>query len=131
MLSKVGGTLKLRYPNVAKSVIKTTDGKNVNFVAKGSDEVSIETTKGGTYVVTNIPAYVPVTAPSNLKLSNDDKSDQIKLSWTGVPDAMSYNLYRASGSAPDYDLVASAVAGTSFLYRASDLQQFDCDHRSD
>ena len=125
VLSKVGGTLNLRYPNVAKSVIKTTDGKNVNFVAKGSDEVSIETTKGETYVVTNIPAYVPVTAPSNLKLSNDDKSDQIKLSWTGVPDAMSYNLYRAVGSAPDYELVASAIDGTSFVYQSHDLKQIE------
>lgn len=125
VLSKVGGTLNLRYPNVAKSVIKTKDGQSVTFDVKGSDEVSIETTQGQTYVAKNIPAYVPVTAPSDLKLINDSKSDQIKLSWTGVPDTTSYNLYRAVGSAPDYELVASKIEDTTFVYQADDLKQIE------
>ena len=123
ILSKSGGTLDLRYPNVASAVIKTTDGKAVDFTAKGTDEVSIETTKGQTYLVAEIPPYVPVAAPSNLKIDNDDKGNQIDLSWTGSADAASYNLYRAVGNAPDYELVASKIAGTDFVYEANDLKQ--------
>jgi len=125
VLSKSGGTLELRYPNVAQAVIKTPAGQTVNFVAKGSDQVRIETTQGQTYVVTDIPVCIPVIAPSNLKIDRDVVRNQIKLSWTGSADAASYNLYRAVGNAPDYELIASDVAGTDFVYKAPDLKQFD------
>ncbi|WP_236624939.1 glycosyl hydrolase family 95 catalytic domain-containing protein [Rhodopirellula sp. SWK7] len=125
VLSKSGGTLELRYPNVAQAVIKTSEGQTVDFVAKGSDQVSIETTQGKTYVVTDIPACIPVAAPSNLKFTTDGGSDQIELSWTGSADAASYNLYRAVGNTPDYELIASNFAGTRFVYKAADLKQID------
>ena len=75
------------YPNVAQAMIKTSEGQEVDFVAKGSDQVSIETTQGKTYVVTDIPVCIPVAAPSNLKFNKDSASDQIELSWTGIADA--------------------------------------------
>ncbi|VGO19732.1 glycoside hydrolase family 95 protein [Pontiella sulfatireligans] len=124
VLSKAGGTLKLRYPNVAKAVIMTPEGKSVDFAAKGSDLIGIKTTKGQIVVVTDIPVCIPVIAPSNLKVDKDVKS-QIELSWTGSADAASYNLYRAVGNAPDYELIASNIKGTDFVYKASDLKQID------
>ena len=45
-------------------------------------------------MVTDIPAYTPVTAPSKLKIVEDVKN-QVELSWTASADAASYNLYRA------------------------------------
>ena len=129
VLSKSGGILELRYPNVAKSVIKTSDGQTVDVVTKVSDQVSIETTQGKTYVVTDIPVCIPVTAPSDLKCIEGDAGDQVELSWTLSADAasfkLSYNLYRAVGSAPDYELVASDITDTKFVYNASDLKQID------
>ena len=124
VFSKSGGTLELRYPNVAKAVIKTADGQTVHFVAKGMDQIRIETTKGKTYVVTDMPVNIPVIAPSNLKIAKDVKT-QIELSWTGSADARSYSLYRAVGNAPDYELIASDIKDTSFTYKASDLQNLD------
>jgi len=124
VLSKVGGTLALRYPNVAKAVIKTPQGQKVDFAATGSDQIRIETAKGQTYVVTDIPVCIPVAVPSNLKINRDVKN-QIELSWTASPDAASYNLYRAVGNAPDYKLIASDIAGTNFVYKAPDLEQID------
>ena len=97
----------------------------VDFVAKGSDQVSIKTAKGQTYVFTEIPICIPVIAPSNLKIDRDVVSDQIELSWTGSANAASYKLYRAVGNAPDYELVASDVEGTDFIYKAPDLKLFD------
>ncbi len=125
VLSKSGGTLELRYPNVAQAVIKTTEGQTVDFVAKGSDRVSIETTQGKSYVVTDIPVCVLVAAPSNLKFNKNDARDQIELSWTGSANAATYNLYRAVGNAPDYERIASDIAGTHFVYKAPDLKQID------
>jgi alpha-L-fucosidase 2 len=125
VLSKSGGTLELRYPNVAQAVIKTPEGQKVDFVAKGSDQVSIETTQGKTYVVTDIPAFIPVIAPSNLKFNKDGASEQIELSWTGSADAASYNLYRAVGNAPDYELIATDITDTNFVYKAADLKKID------
>ncbi|MGJ8643797.1 MAG: glycosyl hydrolase family 95 catalytic domain-containing protein [Luteolibacter sp.] len=123
VVSKAGGTLDLRYPNVASADIKTSEGKAVEFVATGTDQVSIETTNGQTYVITEIPAYVPVAAPTNLKIDKDDAKSQIALSWTGAEDAASYNLYRAVGNAPDYELVASKISGTAFVYEDKNLKQ--------
>ena len=125
VLSKSGGTLELRYPNVAQAVFKTPEGQTVKFVAKSSDRVSIETTLGKTYVVTEIPVCMAVIAPSNLTLKQDDASDQIELSWTLSADATKYNLYRAVGNAPDYELIASDIEDTNFVYKAPDLKQIE------
>jgi alpha-L-fucosidase 2 len=123
VLSKSGGTLVLKYPNVARAVIKNSNGKSVKFVAKGSDMVSIETTVGQAYVITDIPVCIPVTAPSNLSIDGSVDVDQIKLSWDASKDAASYNLYRAVGNAPDYELISSDIVGTNFIYEATDLKQ--------
>ena len=47
------------------------------------------------------------------------------VSWTASADAASYKLYRAVGNAPDYELIASDIADTDFVYKASDLTQVD------
>ncbi|MEP4077969.1 glycosyl hydrolase family 95 catalytic domain-containing protein [Haloferula sp.] len=122
VLSKVGGTLELRYPNITKAAIKSLEGQTVEFVAKGSDQVSIQTTKGQTYVFTGIPAFTPVAAPSELKIDKDTKGE-VELSWTASADAASYKLYRAVGNAPAYESVAADIKGTGFVYKAADLKQ--------
>ena len=75
-------------------------------------------------MVTDIPAYTPVTAPSKLKIVKDVKN-QVELSWTASADAASYNLYRAVSNAPDYELIASDIKDTDFVYEAPDLKQVD------
>jgi alpha-L-fucosidase 2 len=122
--SNTGGILKLRYPNIAQAKILTPEGQAVDFAAKDSDLIGIKTTKGQTVVFTDIPVCIPVVAPSNLEIDKDGKS-QIELSWTGSTDGASYNLYRAVGNAPDYELIASNVKNTEFIYKASDLKQID------
>ena len=123
VLSKSGGTLDLRYPNIAQATIKTKDGQVVDFVASGTDQVSIKTTKGQTYKVTKIPAYTQVAAPENLKIEKDAADNQVKLSWTASADAASYKLYRAVGNAPDYELISPNVESTDYLYKATDTEQ--------
>lgn len=124
VLSKAGGMLDLRYFNIAKATIKTSEGQSVDFVATGTDQVRIETAKGQTYVVTKIPAYTPVAAPSDLKIDNDS-GNKVELSWTGSADSTSYNLYRAVGNAPGYELIASEIKDSKFVYEASGLKQIE------
>lgn len=124
VVSKSGGTLNLRYPNVANAKVKTSTGKKVDFITVDSDNISIETTTGQAFVITDIPVAVPVNAPSNLKIASNAK-DQIELSWDASEDAASYKVYRAVGNAPDYELVASEIKETNFVYKASDLKKFE------
>ncbi|MDQ8179567.1 glycoside hydrolase family 95 protein [Pelagicoccus sp. SDUM812005] len=123
VVSKSGGTLELRYPNVAQAAVKTAAGRKVDVNSRGRDRVSIETVKGQTYVFTKIPPYAPVAAPTELAVAEGRAKDQIKLSWTASEDAASYNLYRAVGNAPTYERIASDIKGSEFLYKASDLKQ--------
>ncbi|MDO7172465.1 glycoside hydrolase family 95 protein [Mariniflexile sp. AS56] len=122
VLSKSGGVLEFRYPNVSKAMIKTSEGKKVKFTQKDSDQVSIETIAGKTYVINAIPQYIPVASPSKLKIENNE--NQIKLSWNASKDAVSYNIYGAVGNASDYKLIASKIVDTDFNYNTSDLKQF-------
>ena len=124
VLSKSGGNLDLRYPNVAKAAIKNSDGQPVDFVADGTDQVRIKTTKGQTYAVTNFPAYVPVGAPEKLQIKDGAAADQIQLSWTGNKNAKSYRLYQAIGNAPNYKLIAD-VTDTDYVFNAADLGKGD------
>ena len=123
MLSKSGGNLDLRYPNVAQAVIKTADGQRVKFAAEGSDQVRIETIKGQTYVVTEIPDHVSVTAPADLKIEEGDEADKIQLSWTGSNNAASYRLYRAVGNAPNYELNRFRYHEHQFCLQSSRLEK--------
>ncbi len=125
LVSKSGGTLELRYPNVAQATIKTVDGRDVDIAAKGQDRVSIETVKGQTYVFTKIPPYTPVVAPTELAVAEGRTRDQVELSWTASEDASSYNVYRAVGNAPTYEWIASGIKRSEFLYKASDLKQIE------
>ena len=123
VLSKSGGTLDLRYPNISQAEIKTKDDQPVDFVASGTDQISIKTTEGQTYVVTKIPAYTRVAAPADLKIEKVATGDQIKLAWTASADADSYKVYRAVGNAPDYEVISSKVVSTEFNYKPTVSEQ--------
>jgi alpha-L-fucosidase 2 len=120
--SKSGGTLALRYLNVAKASVKTLEGKRVDFKSEGNNLISIQTTAGQTYVITNIPEYHIVAAPTNLKIDTNSVQNEITLSWSASKDAKSYKVYRAVGNAPDYELLAAEVKGTDFVYKDTSLK---------
>lgn len=123
VLSKAGGLLEIRYPELANAEIKTSKGKPVKFKAQGTDKVSIQSVKGESYVVTKIPSYTPVTAPSGLKLAQGVNREEVAVSWLANPDAKFYKVYRAVGNSPTYELIASDIKTNSFNYIAPDLKQ--------
>ncbi|WP_405563355.1 glycosyl hydrolase family 95 catalytic domain-containing protein [Polaribacter sp. Asnod6-C07] len=121
VLSKSGGILEFRYPNVAKAIIKTSKGKTVKFVVKDNDLITIKTEVGQIYVINAIPEFTSVEAPSKLKIVKKD--NEVKLSWNKSKDAVSYNIYRAVGNSPTYELVASKITNTDFVYKLSELKK--------
>jgi len=122
VLPKVGGTLQFRYPSIAKAVVKTAKGESVDFAVKGADQISFETSKGHIYVMPEILAHTPVAEPSSLTIDQDVGS-HTQLSWTASADAKSYNLYRAVSNAPDYELIASGITDSSYVYKVSEQKQ--------
>ncbi|WP_205744991.1 glycoside hydrolase family 95 protein [Echinicola pacifica] len=123
ILSKSGGILTLKYPNIAKATIKTAKNQPVEFTANGTDQISIPTEMGQTYVFTSIPQYLAVNAPSKLTMDRSAEGGAIKLSWKASPDAASYTIYRAVGNAPDYELLASKITETNYEYIIPDLNR--------
>jgi alpha-L-fucosidase 2 len=121
VLSKSGGILDFRYPNVAKATIKTSKGKAVTFVVKDNDLIMIKTEVGQTYVINAIPEFTPVDAPSKLKVDNID--NEIKLSWNKSKDAISYNVYKAVGNSPTYEMITSKITNTEFVHKAANLKK--------
>lgn len=124
ILSKAGGNLKVRYADIKNAVVKTSDGQNVSYTVETRDQISFETKKGETYIITSIPAKTKIEAPSALKI-NYHSTTKLTLDWKASKDAVSYNVYRAVESAPDYELIASNVDGTSYTYQSADLEKAD------
>ena len=117
ILSKSGGECQVKYQDIKDAVIKTADGQPVQVSVINSDLVSFDSVKGETYVITSIPAKTTTRPATNLQLRRVGGAE-VSFSWTASPDAVAYNLYRAEGSSPTYDLVASNITGTSYNYAA-------------
>ena len=120
VLSKSGGTLKFRYPNIAKAKIKTTAGGLVEFAAEGDNLVTIETTKDVAYVFIELVDVTVVPSPSELQVTAG-KAKEISLRWNKSEGADSYRLYRAIGNASTYELVQSNITEAAVVYKPSDL----------
>ncbi|GAA1717774.1 hypothetical protein GCM10009809_12130 [Isoptericola hypogeus] len=114
VLSKSGTPLRLRYPGIAGAVIRTADGDQLDIATHGPDEVSLATTAGETYVITDIPEDETVAPPVDVEVSVEAR-DAIKLTWTGSDGASSYDVDRAVGSEPGYERVATGVTGTQYV----------------
>ena len=114
ILSKVGGTCQVRYPELSKAAVKTTGGKNVRFTVVNRDQISFESVKGETYIITDIPAVVKVRDAGNLKVAKAD-ANSVSLNWSASEDAISYNVYYAVESESAYTLATTVIATTATI----------------
>lgn len=114
IISNKGGECIVKYDNLASADVKTSDGATVAAVGEGKDFLKFNTVEGETYVITNIPPTKKITAPTNLSYVYNEAANTMDFRWTASPDAVSYNLYCAYGSAPDYELISSGITATSF-----------------
>ena len=112
--SKAGGLCQIRYPELSKATVKTIGGDDVKFTVVNRDQISFESTKDESYVITNIPVAAKVGAASNLKAARAN-ANSATLSWDASADAASYNVYYAVESSPTYTLATTVTATNATL----------------
>ncbi len=116
--SKAGEQCRLKYYNVGSATVTASDGSAVSVTKESDDLISFATKKGVSYTVSAIPNYTAVKAPSNLKaVTVENNLGKVNLSWSASADSgVTYSVYRAEESAPDYTLIAENVTGSSYTY---------------
>ena len=116
ILSKNGNECTIVYPNISMSSVRTSDGKDVDFVVEGKDKITFNTTKGEEFVIDSIPTNEGVS-PSNLEAYRTDDS-KVDLSWDSIEDSV-YNVYRKVGNG-SYIKIASNLTNNSFTDLTAD-----------
>jgi alpha-L-fucosidase 2 len=112
--SKAGGLLKLHYPGLGGSTVRTEAGDAVAVRHLDNDDISVETVLGQTYVVTAIP-IVEKVAPVTALVVAADVNGGLRLNWQTSAPAVSYTIYRAIGNSPTYERIATGQTATSFV----------------
>lgn len=112
ILSKTGGTCAVRYPELSKAVVKTTAGKDVPFTVVNRDQISFDSAKGETYIITNIPKAAKPGDAGSLA-ARKAAASSAALNWDASADAVSYNVYYAIESQPVYTLAATVTANNA------------------
>lgn len=113
----------LKYPNIARSVLKDADGATVKYQPIGKDKISFRTKARQTYVATDIPPYKTIAAPQELKA--DFNGDTVFLQWKSSKDATAYSIYRTRNNNPEYELIATGIKQPIYEYTASELKDTD------
>ncbi len=115
-----GGTLCLHYPQVANGTIVDTAGNAVAFKRLSDDRIAFETETGATYRFTGIPCVTLAPAPTELCVD----ASTLTLQWV-ADESLRYNVYRNTGSRPDYDQVATGLETPSFTDGTIDFADED------
>ena len=68
----------------------------------------------------DLQAKPEVQPPADLTVT-----DQLRLSWTASPDAVSYRVYRGVNDQETYELIAENVTETTYSYNPTDLKTGD------
>ena len=119
--SKVGGAVKIYYPSVTGTSVTDSSGNPVSYTACGRDMISFETEKGESYVIAGFKSVLIPDIPSSFVYIEADENN-VNLSWCAPKDAVSYNVYAAFDSAPDYTLIGSCTK-TDFTYRIPETRK--------
>ena len=71
-------------------------------------------------MITAIPSYKKVAAPEKLMITTLNENE-LYLTWNGSQDAVSYNVYKAIGNAPTYELAAKDITNTNYQFTAKNV----------
>ena len=124
--SNKGGTVVVQAENIALAKITDNNGDAVTFEkveGHGNNRISIATTEGGTYTISDIPSSKDVETPTGVEAIRKDTS-QVEVSWNAITAAessdVSYNVYRKVGS-NSVECIASGVKETTYMDTSADL----------
>ena len=108
---RLDGDCRIMYPTITADCIAVTDGAGNPVATKveSADILSFPMTAGGTYTISGIPAYERSADPVDLQVNESDPA-AIGLRWTAAEPDTTYTVYRALGSAPDYEVLTDGLA---------------------
>ena len=115
--SQSGGRARVSYPGITSATVRTSSGRTVSYTAEGG-VISFDTTVGETYIISGFAEVSKPDSPATLGFTCAERG-VFKLASDTVTGAVSYNLYVAVESAPDYTLVSSSPVGF-FTYKAGE-----------
>ncbi len=117
--SKSGEQCRLKYHNIGKAKVTASDGSTVSVKKESGDIISFATKKGVSYTVSGIPSYTAVKAPGRLQASLDeDAFSMVQLSWkASAEEGVTYSVYCAEESEPNYTLIADQISDLSYTYQ--------------
>jgi alpha-L-fucosidase 2 len=118
--SNAGQNCSLNHFRVSTATVVDSKGNPVAFTVDDADQITFATVEGETYTITGLQAKPDVQPPANLTVTED-----LQLSWTASPDAVSYKVYRAVNDQATYELIAENVTETTYSYNATDLKAGD------
>ena len=118
--SNAGERCSLNHFQISEAKVVDSKGAPVAFTVDHRDQITFATVKGESYTITGLHAKPEVQAPADLTVSED-----LKLTWTASPDAVSYKVYRTVNDQATYELVADNVTETSYHYQPTELQTGD------
>jgi len=119
--ARVGGVCKVYYPAISKASVTDNSGKKLPFTKENEDLISLSTNKGTVVIITSIPSFSKITPPDTLIAKQLDDST-VELSWGAVPQKTSYNIYKAVGSSPVYELIIAGEQGDKFRFKAKNIK---------
>ena len=112
--SRSGERLSVYYPTVAGARVRTLDGKDVAFTVENDNLISFDTEVGETYIIYGFEEQIKPETPAYFTYEREGLGD-FTFTWDTSDDAVSYNLYVAVESQPDYTLIAN-TEDNSFVY---------------
>ncbi len=108
ILSKVGGSVSVKYPSITGIKVYDSAGMNVEYEITGKNLITFDTNAGETYYLTGFEKVEQPEKPTNFDFERLSFSE-FKLSWDSVDGAQKYNVYVAYENAPNYTFVGSTT----------------------
>lgn len=118
--SKKGRTCRLSYGNISLATVKDGSGNTVDFTVDGRDMISFETKTGCKYTITGIKALKRPQKPEEL----DADKKTMTLTWK-TKRGLTYNVYRAFDSAPDYEQIADGLQAGKLTDMTAEFDKHD------
>ena len=118
--ARVGGECKIYYPNISRATVTNAQGNKLTFTKESTDLISMQTTKGATIKITAIPMFDNITPPDTL-IAKQMNDSTVELSWGAVAKKASFNIYKAVGNSPTYELVIAGVKGDAYRFKADNI----------
>lgn len=120
--SGAGNKARISYPEINGVTIMTENGKEVSYNVVDDNLIEFDTKENRTYVITDIPDYLPVPdAPEDLSVLRASDSN-VNLKWEKTFYASSYSVYRTTQSGEVYQKIAENITDPEYVDQEAPIE---------